>query len=260
MKSLKIVAISDTRFQNQDYQRMIDKLEPNIVVLAGDCDEEFFSSSNDFYDFLHYTGKKSKVLVIKGNHDDPKWGGSKSRYSIKKINSIKGCTEISGKSVNVDGLKFLGIDYESCRINANLLPLLEKHGNHVDIIISHGEISKIRRFANLKPLIVINGHTMGGVYSVDEVPIIMSNNIGLALIEIKQNKVETIEEYQIIYKLESERNGKSLRYFHVGVISDKPKANKKNYEWLNKPSYKTFKKYFKPFIFIKNQSTRENML
>ncbi len=251
MKSLRIVAISDTNFQSQVYQKMVDKLEPNIIVLAGDCNEIVGGNGKYFYDFLQHIAKKSKVLVIKGNHDDSEGA---QNYSIKKINGINGCAEISGKSIRINGLKFLGIDYKRGIRNASLLPLLEKEGSEIDVIISHGEISKVRRFVKLKPLIVINGHTMGGVYSVDGIPVVMSNNIGLSLIEIKQNKVKKINEYQIIYEYglwytahPSIKNSGNYQTVRISNKKMNLKTNKKNYEWLNKPSYKTFKKYFIPY-------------
>ncbi|KAF6248676.1 MAG: hypothetical protein DSN69_07065 [Nitrosopumilus sp. YT1] len=280
MKPVKILAISDTALIPV-YRRMVDNLHPDIVVLAGDYDEgiPFFedTSQNYFYDFLRHTGTKSKVLVIQGNHDDPKWSDSTSHYSIHKINSIKGCNEISGKSIKINGLKFLGIDYDSSRINANLLPFLEKHGNGVDVIVSHGEISKIHRLAKLKPMIVINGHTRGGVYSVYDVPVVLTNGAGLVLIEIKQNAVKTILEYQTVSKYKkigmlhvryvsihgdvTERDIRIDDKYHsikklpdntnlaeeAYTISNKPRKNKQDYEWLKKPQYKSLKKIFIPY-------------
>ena len=285
MKPVKILAISDTTLI-PEYKRMFDNLQPDIVVLAGDYDEGMLlgvdTTERYFYDFLRHVGKKSKVLVIKGNHDDSKWSDSTSHYSINKINSIKGCNEISGKSIKINGLKFLGIDYESSRINANLLPLLDKHGDGVNVIVSHGDVSKIHHLAKLKPMIVINGHTRGGVYSAYDVPVVLTNEVGLVLIEIKQNSVKTILEYQPISKynkigglqvrLISSNGDVSWLFFSIDpkykrikklpdntnvieeiyTISDKPKTNQQNYEWLNKPQYKSLKK-----IFIPVQNNRE---
>jgi len=280
VKSVKILAISDTTLIPV-YRKMVDNLQPDIVVLAGDYDEGIPIYENNskkyFYDFLRHAGIKSKVLVIKGNHDDSKWSDNTSHYSINKINSIKGCNEISGKSKKFNGLKFLGIDYESSRINANLLPLLEKRGNCVDVIISHGDISKIHHLSKLKPMLVINGHTRGGVYSVYDIPIVLTNGVGLVLIEIKKNSVKTILEYQIITKYKKigvlqvrhiSKNGHHLsdRFIWIDdkykkikklpdnanvaeemyTISDKPKTNQQNYEWLKKPQYKSLKKIFIP--------------
>jgi len=289
VKHVKILAISDTTLIPV-YLRMVDNLQPDIIVLAGDYDEGTYFNADKtkkyFYDFLRHAGIKSKVLVIKGNHDDSKWSDNSSHYSINKINSIKGCNEISGKSIKINGLKFLGIDYESSRINANLLPLLEKHGNDVDVIVSHGEVSKIHHLVKLKPLIVINGHTRGGVYSVFDIPVVLTNKIGLALIEIKQNSVKTILEYQTISKYNKTGMLKvsriSINGRHIGdtlylldskykrikelpdnanlaeevyTISNKPKTNQQNYEWLKKPQYKNLKKIFIPFKIIAKKLT-----
>ena len=278
--SQKILAVSDTTLI-PEYQRMFDNLKPDIVVLAGDYDEGMLlgvdNTERYFYDFLRHAGKKSNVLVIKGNHDDSKWSDSTSHYSVNKINGIKGCNEISGKSIKINGLKFLGIDYESSRINANLLPLLDKHGDGVDVIVSHGDVSKIHHLAKLKPMIVINGHTRGGVYSVYDVPVVLTNEVGLVLIEIKQNSVKTILEYQTISKYNKigilqvrhisingdvserfiwfDRKYKRIKKLpddtnlseEVYTISNKPKINQQNFEWLKKPQYKSLKKIFIPF-------------
>ena len=62
------------------------------------------SSNNDA---LKYVSKKALVLVIKGNHDDDFEG----TYSIRRINKIPKCNEISGKSVTLCGLTFLGLGF-----------------------------------------------------------------------------------------------------------------------------------------------------
>jgi predicted phosphodiesterase len=250
-KSQKILAISDT-ILIPEYRRMVDYLQPDIVVLAGDFDEplsyfENFPSEHDvkkyFYDFLHYAGTKSKVLVIKGNHDDSKYSDNSSYYSINKINRINGCTEISGRFLKINGLNFLGINYESARINANLFPILEKYGNDADVIISHADVGKVPHFTKFKPMVVINGHSRGGVYSVNDISVVLTNNVGLVLIEIKQNNVKKILEYQFI-KNYVKVNGQLSR--GVDVLSNSPKKNSKNYDWLKKFQNKRFRKIFIP--------------
>lgn len=55
-----------------------------------------------FYAFLEYAGKRSTVLVIKGDHDDDFVGA----YDVDRINKIPGCQEISGKTQRAQGELF----------------------------------------------------------------------------------------------------------------------------------------------------------
>jgi len=64
-----------------------------------------------FYKFLRRSGVFSKVLVVKGNHDEDFEGD----YSPEKINGIPGCFEISGKTIEVGGRLFLGLGFREAR-------------------------------------------------------------------------------------------------------------------------------------------------
>jgi len=253
---MRILAISDTSLI-PEYMKTVDRFHPDIITLAGDYDElSAYSLDNymelvkkDFYDFLFYAGTKSKILVIRGNHDDPKWSGDASYYSIRKINSISGCMEISNKTVEINGLRFLGLDYDKSRINKTLLPLIEKYKDEIDVVISHSDLSKIHHLTKLKPKIIISGHSRGGVYSVNAIPVVLTNSSGLVLIEINRGKVTNISEYQL------EQKGINSKTFK---ISNKPKRKYNDYKWLNQSHNKYYKKTFIPMKILNSLFNAEN--
>ena len=82
MRSMKLVVFSDI-YNWLGYKKLVDRIKPDLIVLAGDlvsCGTATFHTSKTpeidrrthikkFYQFLRYSSKKSKVFVVKGNHD-----------------------------------------------------------------------------------------------------------------------------------------------------------------------------------------------
>jgi len=59
------------------YEFLFDDTQPDLVALVGDLTDDGFRGQSittrehvdQFYQLLKYASKKSKVLVIRGNHD-----------------------------------------------------------------------------------------------------------------------------------------------------------------------------------------------
>jgi len=62
-----------------------------------------------FYSFLRYASKRSRVVVVKGDHDADFLGN----YVPEEIDRIDGCSGISGKVQQIKDLRFLGLGFDS---------------------------------------------------------------------------------------------------------------------------------------------------
>lgn len=136
-----------------------------------------------FYAFLRYAGKRSTVLVVKGDHDDDFAGD----YSLKQINAIYGCLEISGRLQSVEGVSFLGLGFKHAGYRRPLRRIvLEKRGL-VDVIIAHAPQENVRIVAELQPGLLIRGHFGWGSHCIDGVPTVFTAG-GHAVIDVQANK------------------------------------------------------------------------
>ncbi len=265
MKTFKIIAFSDVTLWSKlpegltnikkwlsikstnsplstySYEEIVDILKPDVTILAGDYDEDFYDRFYvGFYKFLKYAGERSKVLVITGNHEDPKFGGSVILYSAEKVNNIKGCREISGKRIKVNGFSFLGLGYYNTY--HKIKPLIEKYSEKVDIIVSHCDLQRLPALSNIKPKLIINGHSRSGKVLVRDVPVILTNRLKFVLIEFKNKRLSNIQEYKYPFIkdgknwsmiVENSRNPYRYRIIHSDYDPEP------NYDWVSK--YKWFR-------------------
>lgn len=146
-----------------------------------------------FYKFLKYAGRKSKVLVVKGDHDDD----FEKDYIVEKINKISGCKEISGKFVEISGLRFLGLGFNETHYLRILKPLIEEFKGKVDVVITHCEQNKIPLVSLLKPKIIIRGHFGFGKYLVNDIPSVFTMGVKYTIIEIENKKNPKILQYTV---------------------------------------------------------------
>jgi 3',5'-cyclic AMP phosphodiesterase CpdA len=119
-----------------------------------------------FYAFLRHAGKRSTVLVVKGDHDDD----FPADYDGMKIDAIPGCMEISGKTATVDGLTFLGLGYEQAGFRRPLRQFIRDFRGSVDVVIAHPPHENVPIVAELKPRLLIRGHFGTGRYSIGGIP------------------------------------------------------------------------------------------
>jgi hypothetical protein len=212
---VRILAFSDVvKWRYDFFKGLVDQLNPNLIALAGDlafdgfapfywrdsfCDEipkgrKFESLRKThvkgFYDFLVYAGGKSKVLLVKGNHDDEFEG----EYSPQKINGILGCVEISGKIIEWSGYSFLGLGYNDAHNRRKLIRMSEELTGKVDIVLMHGE--NIRLVSLLKPRLIIKGGLTLEARLVNDVPAVFTGPESYAVIELKNRNISKILGYQ----------------------------------------------------------------
>jgi predicted phosphodiesterase len=148
---MKILVFSDVE-NWVGYEEQVDKIQPNVVVLAGDLTSDGLASFwhdsigrklslppqrmhvNKFYHFLRHVGKKSEVMVVKGDHDEDFEGS----YVPEKINRIHGCAEISGKTIEEKGIRFLGLGFNDTYYVRRLKPIIQEFKEKIEVVIMHG--------------------------------------------------------------------------------------------------------------------------
>jgi len=190
---MKILILSDI-YEWKGYKELLDRIQPDAVVLAGDLTSDGGVSFkvkridkcvvtrrkehvDKFYQFLRYAGNKSKVLVIKGNHDEE----FEEAYTPEKINQISGCTEISGKTFDIEGLRFLGLGFRDTYYLKVLKPIIQGFKEKVDVVIMHGV--RIRLVSQLRPTIIIRGGYGLGKFLVHNIPSVWNNSSTYTIVE-----------------------------------------------------------------------------
>jgi predicted phosphodiesterase len=201
---MKILAFSDV-IKWEGYEEIVDEIKPSIICLAGDLTSDGFaefwrspftsikSHVDGFYKFLRYAGRKARVLIVKGDHDDDVAGA----YDVEKINAIEGCEEISQwKIVNIYGLNFLGLGAnETHNLRTPSAPRLKDFRKKVkvDIVVMHGE--NIHLVSLLKPKIIIKGGWFCGACLVEEIPSVFTGPNSCTIIEFRDKVVSKISLY-----------------------------------------------------------------
>ena len=137
-----------------------------------------------FYNFLKDAGQKSRVLIIKGNHDE------EESYDPERINNIAGCEEISGRAIEINGIRFLGISEKESYYLRLLNPIIDKFKGKIDVIILHGY--NIRLISSIQPKLIIHGGSASGKYLVKNVKTVYTSATHHAIITIENNIVKNI--------------------------------------------------------------------
>jgi len=216
---MRVLAMADWgEAYNSGSIEAYDKVKPDIVVMSGDYDEDeawdklrkpgtshtkFYRTRPKFelehkYDFLYkfitHAGKKSKVFVIRGNHEEPDSSVAAKYYDSKRIDSIPGCKELSGKLAKVDGISILGLGFRDSYFNARLQKLLKQYsGTKIDLLLVHCRWGRLKAFAPFKPRLIVRGHVNQGPakYLANGAPVVSAGVLGYAVVDF--NKDGTIE-------------------------------------------------------------------
>lgn len=198
--AIKILACSDVRCWDR-FRASLHAAKPHIVILAGDlvCDGHVTHDPDarvasghvrKFYEAIQYAGQRSKVVVVKGNHDDCFPGD----YAADRINTTLGCIEISGKLREVEGLRILGLSFEQTHRLRMLRSLLATFGGRADIVVAHCEQSRLRSVAQFRPQVVVRGHFGAGTFMVEGVPTVQPNEADCVHIEFERGLLRRIDE------------------------------------------------------------------
>lgn len=142
-----------------------------------------------FYRFLRHAGKVSRVLVVKGDHDNDFAGN----YDPKRIDKIPGCREISGKTFTLNKVVFLGLGFRQAGYRRILRRFISDFKGRVGIVIAHAPQKNVQLIAELKPRLLIRGHFAGGRYIIDGIPTVFTSG-GHAVIQMGRKGLPRIRQ------------------------------------------------------------------
>lgn len=167
---MKIFAISDiswNRVYLQELTRQIEKIRPDLVLLAGDLvndmlgirDGEFFSADkywDDVYNLLAFLNeRKIQTFYVRGNWDYSKKSEKVLKLATKKLKYIE---DISEKVVTHKGLRILGVSYAFTNNLEEVKLLSEKFRKQVDIVLAHAEYKRRIWLFHLSTKLIVTGH------------------------------------------------------------------------------------------------------
>jgi Icc-related predicted phosphoesterase len=208
-----------------EFPELLHSLEKEIIEKYENTAE--FSNirrsvhTNKFYDFLEYARKNANVLVVKGDHDDDFEGD----YSPQKINSVDRCSEISGRVVEVRGIRFLGLGFIETHYLRMLKPLIEKYARRVDVIITHCEQERVPMLSSFEPKLIIRGHFGSGKYLVNNIPAVFTSDVFYTVIEYVDGTIPKITQYVIDNNVKILEKGSCRPWLST-------KSEYEMYEWL----------------------------
>lgn len=183
-----------------------------------------------FYRFLRFAGRRAQVLVVKGDHDDDFQGD----YSVKRINAIRGCHEISGKTHRVDGFTFLGLGFTETHYRRRLRELRSHIIGNVDVLVAHAEQARMPLLADLGPKVIIRGHFGSGFWTVSGVPAVFTADVTYSIVEIRRDGRPKLNQFTAEFSKDGQIN--AVRRVESG--SCRPWFSQKSefqlYLWLRK--------------------------
>jgi predicted phosphodiesterase len=206
-----------------EFRRRVDKLERKYSKTPAFTRARNMLHTEPFYRLLKFAGKRSTVLVVKGNHDSD----FPRDYSVKRINGIRGCREISGKVHEAAGCTFLGLGFAETHY---LKKLRELHSRceRVDVIITHAEQRRVPLLAQFTPRVIIRGHFGSGCWLVSGIPAVFTSGIMYTVIDLPRSGRPRMVQYSARFT----RSGQISKVREIK--SGSQKSELQLYPWLGK--------------------------
>jgi hypothetical protein len=145
---------------------------------------------------------------VKGHHDDDFPGD----YDASRINSTRGCTEISGKVVEACGMKVIRLGFRETHYKRTLCDLVSRFKNNVDVVVAHAEQSRVPIISEFQPRLFARGHFGFGRSLVNGVPSVFTGGPIYSLVKV--GKSITLTQYR--------RRRGSSRPTQFGGVSCRP--------------------------------------
>lgn len=145
-------------YKLREYLQIILSEEPQLILFAGDltgdgsCGHGFFQAFKCLLTYLEISEIPS--YFIRGNHDVYPYYEQAEEYA-KTLNH---CKEISGQYIIHQGLKILGIPFDSTKNKKKLTALLSEKEDNIDIVLSHCELKRRTWLFDFKAEVIITGH------------------------------------------------------------------------------------------------------
>ena len=159
VESVTLETVKKSRYNSiQRYLSIVQDEEAELVIIAGDvtgdgsCGHGFHNAFLIFLSMLEEL--KIPSCFISGNHDDPVY------YSqvVSRIERLKYANEISNRVVEINGMKILGVPYETTYSKSKIKNLLELYPDRLDIVVAHSQLKRRIRLFELDTSMIITGH------------------------------------------------------------------------------------------------------
>ena len=159
VQNFSVEDLNLSRYQRiKRYLDIIQKEKADVVLLAGDLTGDGFCGhgfQNALIILLSILEEyKIPTAMISGNHDPDE------NYLpvIKRIENFQFVHEASNKTVDLHGLKVLGINYETSKSKRTLNKALEDFTEPVDVVLAHSQIKRRIMHFEFDTKYVITGH------------------------------------------------------------------------------------------------------
>ena len=150
---------SDLRFfKLKEYLKIILDEKADLILFAGDitgdgsCGHGYQEAFKLLLHILEWQKKPS--LFIQGNHDV-----SPYYEEVQELtNQLEHCQEISNQYISIQGLKILGISFESTKNRKILQKLIDEKEQKIDLVIAHSESKRRSALFDFQSEYIITGH------------------------------------------------------------------------------------------------------
>ncbi len=214
-----------------EFRRRVGKLEQQYRSTPAFTKARRKLHIEPFYRLLKFAGERSTVLVVKGDHDSD----FPRDYSVKRINGIRGCREISGKVHEVAGCTFLGLGFAETHYRQKLREL-HSRCERVDVIVAHAEQRRVPLLAQFAPRVIIRGHFGSGCWLVSGIPAVFTSGIMYTVIDLPRSGRPRMVQYSACFT----RSGQISKVREIKSGSCGPWGTQKSefqlYPWLRKYS------------------------
>lgn len=157
IKTKNIVPTKDIFSKIHDYINLIKTHRPDLILFGGDLTGDGSCGHGYHFAFIYLLqyleNCKINSVFIKGNHDDDEYYNKVFDASSK----FKFTQEISGKYVEVNGLKLVGLSFEDTHDKARLKEIISVN-KKVDIVLAHAELSRRPWLFDFDTKYIITGH------------------------------------------------------------------------------------------------------
>ncbi len=170
ISQMRILAISDISWNFTSLQKLtgqIEKIQPDLVLLAGDLvndmigisDGKVFSAQkywDNVYSLLDFLNeRKIQTFCIRGNWDNSQKYDRIIKLASKKLSYVK---EISEKIVEFEGIRILGLSHTFTNSLEDIRLLSENFHEQLDLVLAHAEYKRRIWLFHLNAKLIITGH------------------------------------------------------------------------------------------------------
>lgn len=159
VESVTLETLKKSRyFSIQRYLQIVIDEEAEMVIIAGDvtgdgsCGHGFHHAFMVFLSMLELL--KIPSCFISGNHDEQVYYEQVSQFS----EGLKYSHEISNKTITINGLKILGVPYETTYSKSKIKNLLNTFQDKYDVVVAHSQLKRRIRLFDLDAQLIITGH------------------------------------------------------------------------------------------------------